>query len=217
VRFHRIDQGDSYYPKVLKDRLGSNAPACLHEVGDIAILRRHLLGLVCSIQCPGSIIIKMLDAARALRDAGIVVTGGFHSPMEKECLDILLRGRQPVILCSARSVKGLRLTQEARQALKEDRLLIISPFSENIRRTTAAQAIQRNNLVAAIADAIWVPYAASGGKTWKAVRSVLERHQPLFTFDVPDNAELIGSGAQPFERLLEQATGCRNFNDDRPD
>jgi predicted AAA+ superfamily ATPase len=41
--------------------------------------------------------------ALALREAGIPVIGGFHAPMEKECLDLLLRGTQPVVICPARS------------------------------------------------------------------------------------------------------------------
>lgn len=61
------------------------------------------MGLICSVQCPGSIVIKTFDAVRELRDSGIVVAGGFHSPMEKECLDFLLRGEQPVIVCPANS------------------------------------------------------------------------------------------------------------------
>lgn len=213
MNVHRIIQGDSDYPSVLQDRLGNDAPACLYAMGEVSILRRRLLGMVCSIQCPGSIVIKTLDAVRALRDVGVVVIGGFHSPMENECLDILLRGKQPVILCPARILAGLRLAQGARQALKEGRLLIISPFADSVRRTTAAQAVQRNNLVAAIADALWVPHAAPGGKTWKTVHSALEQRQPVFTFDGNDNAALLESGARPFELLLEQANSPQTQND----
>jgi len=32
---------------------------------------------------------KTFDAIRELRDTGVVVAGGFHSPMERECLDFL--------------------------------------------------------------------------------------------------------------------------------
>ena len=78
----RIEQGDSDYPRVLRYRLGDDAPSCLHVIGKAEILRHHLLGLVCSIQCPGSIVIETLDAIRTLRDAGVAVVGGFHSPME---------------------------------------------------------------------------------------------------------------------------------------
>ena len=45
--------------------------------GDPALLTRPLLGLVCSVQCPGSIILKLYDAIRELRDAGVTVIGGF--------------------------------------------------------------------------------------------------------------------------------------------
>jgi hypothetical protein len=44
-----------------------------------------------------------------LRGAGIPIIGGFHSPMEKECLDLLLRGQQPIVICPARSIQGMRI------------------------------------------------------------------------------------------------------------
>ncbi len=110
----RIKRGDSDYPTALRERLGDDAPACLYTMGDLAVLRRRLLGFICSIQCPGNIVIKTLDAIRALRDAGVTVIGGFHSPMERECLDILLRGSQPVTLCAAKGLVGLRLGQTPR-------------------------------------------------------------------------------------------------------
>jgi predicted Rossmann fold nucleotide-binding protein DprA/Smf involved in DNA uptake len=178
VDVQRIEQGDGAYPTVLLDRLGDAATCCLYAMGDTAILRNRLLGLVCSIQCPGSIVIQTLDAIRALRDAGVAVIGGFHSPMEQECLDILLRGDQPVVLCPAKGLAGLRIGQTARRALEKGRLLILSPFDQNIRRTTAAQAVQRNDLVAALACAVWAPHAAPGGKTWATIRGVLARGRP---------------------------------------
>lgn len=201
MNVQRIAQEDSDSPTILQDRLGNDAPACLYALGQTSILRNRLLGLVCSIQCPGSIILKTFDAVRALRDSGVVVIGGFLSPMEKECLDILLRGKQPVILCPARALTGLRLTKRARQALKENRLLLLSPFADSVRRTTAAQAVLRNNLVAALADEMWVPHASPGGKTWQTVYSALERSQPVFTFKADDNAPLLDAGARPFELL----------------
>lgn len=201
MNVNRIVQGDSDYPTVLQDRLGEDAPDCLYAIGKTTILRNRLLGMICSIQCPGSVILKTFDAVRALRDSGVVVIGGFLSPMEKECLDILLRGKQPAIFCAAKTLAGLRLTQRARQALKENRLLLLSPFADSIRRTTAAQAVLRNNLVAALADEMWVPHASPGGKTWQTVYSALERSQPVFTFKADDNTPLLDAGARPFELL----------------
>ena len=195
----RIERGGSEYPAILQDRVGDAAPRAIHAMGDTAILRNRLFGLICSIQCPGSIVIKTFDAMRALRDAGVVVIGGFHSPMERECLDILLRGSQPVILCAAKRLRGLRLGAAARKALKDGRLLVITPFDDRFKRTTAAQAIQRNELVAALADSMLIPYAAPGGKTEATAQNVLARGQPLFTFADENNAHLIKAGAAAYE------------------
>lgn len=199
-----IRQADSDYPSVLQNRLGLAAPDQLYALGETAILRQRLLGLVCSIQCPGSIVLKTFDTIRALRDADVVVVGGFLSPMEQDCLDILLRGKQPIILCPARSLQGLRLGPKARQAVDEARLLVLSAFADDIRHTTAAQAVTRNNMVAAMSYALLVPHAAPGGKTWTTVHNALKRNQKVFTFDVEDNTRLLEAGAQPVELLLEQ-------------
>jgi predicted Rossmann fold nucleotide-binding protein DprA/Smf involved in DNA uptake len=180
-----------------RDRSGDAEPSRLYALGDIAIIRNRLVGLVCSIRCPGSIVIKTFDAIRDLRDAGAVIVGGFHSPMERQCLDILLRGSQPMVLCAARGLTGLRLGRLARRAVSENRLVVISPFEQSIRRTTAAKAMVRNDLVAALATVVWVPHAVPGGKTWSTVSRVLDRGQKVFTFEDKENSELIKLGAHP--------------------
>lgn len=204
----RIEQGSSEYPAILTDRLGENAPPILSVMGDPSILRQCLLGLICSIQCPGSIVIKTLDAARALRDAGVAVIGGFHSPMEQEFFDILLRGDQPVVLCAARALSSTRMGQAARQAAVAGHLLAISPFDDNVRRTTAAQAVRRNEMVAALSENVFVPYAAHGGKTWNTVEAALKRRQNVITLDDEENAALMQQGVQGvgLQHLIELAT-----------
>lgn len=195
VNVRRISYGDAEYPTVMRDRLGDAAPMYLHAFGDPGIIRNRLIGLICSVRCPGSIVIKTLDVARALRDAGVAVIGGFHSPMEREFLDILLRGSQPVVLCAAKSLQGLRIGAEARRAVSGGRLLVLSPFDDRVRRTTAAQAAQRNDLVAALSDVLLVPHAAPGGKTRATIHKVLARGQRLITIDDQENSESISLGA----------------------
>jgi len=67
-------------------------------------LRAKKQALFCSRKYPGNLILKAYDLARSLRDAGTTVISGFHTPVEKECLRILLRGAQPLIICPARSI-----------------------------------------------------------------------------------------------------------------
>lgn len=47
---------------------------------------RDKTGFFCSSQCPGRVILKTFAAITAMRDEGRTLIGGFHSPMEWECL-----------------------------------------------------------------------------------------------------------------------------------
>lgn len=102
MNFVQHQKGVPLPPIALLQKQGKQLPGPVLCLGDRKILKRHLLGLICSIRCPGSIVIQTFDAMRALRDAGVIVVGGFHSPMERECLDILLRGSQQVIVRSTK-------------------------------------------------------------------------------------------------------------------
>src|SRR5207248_9104012 len=132
-------------------------------------------------RCPGEAILQTYDLARALRDGGIPVIGGFHSPMEKECLALLLRGTQPVVVCPARGIENMRLPAAWKQPLAQGRLLILSPFARKHRRATAALAVMRNRLVAALAEQVFVAHAAAGSKTEQLCRELLANGKPVWT------------------------------------
>lgn len=170
----------------------------VHGLGDQSILWRNCLGLICSVQCPGSVVIQTFDAIRALRDAGVVVAGGFHSPMEKECLEFLLRGEQPVIVVQAKGLGRPRLAGPWRAAVDTGRLLILSPFDDDVRRTTKANAQTRNEFIVALAVAVLIPHASPGGMAETIARNVRGKGTPLFTFDDEENEGLLQLGARPF-------------------
>jgi len=138
--------------------------------GDISILTKPLLALFCSTACPGRVLLRAMDQARALREAGRTVIGGFHSAVERECLTVLLRGSQPVVICPARSLDGMRVPGEWRKPLEEGRLLVLSPFGAEQRRVTAALAAERNRFVLALADEVWFAHVAAGGETERLAR-----------------------------------------------
>ena len=192
-----VDQSDDCYPKGLSDSLGEEAPAGIAAMGDIGILHHRLLGLICSVQCPGSAIIKAHDASRALRDAGVAVAGGFHSPMEKECLRLLLRGAQPIVICPARSIDGMRIPVPWRKPLEDGRLLLLSPFLKKQHRATKQNAICRNRFVAALAGRILILHAAPGGNTEQLCREALGWDKPVCTLADDANARLAALGARP--------------------
>jgi predicted Rossmann fold nucleotide-binding protein DprA/Smf involved in DNA uptake len=153
----------AHWPHRLDVRLGETAPPELHAQGDPALLAAPLTALFCSARCPGEAILRAYDQAAHWRDTGRAVIGGFHSPMEKECLRILLRGPQPIILCPARGLPQ-RLPPELHPALLAGRLLILSPFPDSEVRVTRELAERRNRLVAALASEVWFAHISPDGQ-----------------------------------------------------
>jgi predicted Rossmann fold nucleotide-binding protein DprA/Smf involved in DNA uptake len=194
----RFGRDDPFYPSALPLFLGDCAPTTLTALGNLDLLGQKKLALFCSVKCPGNLILQTYDLARALRDEGVTTIGGFHSPMEKECLTLLLRGTQPVIICPARSIGRIRTPAEWKAPLAEGRLLLLSPFAEKLHRVTADLAQKRNEFVAALADAVFVAHAAPGGKTERYCRDVLDWGKPLLTLESGENIHLLSLGAKPF-------------------
>ena len=104
-----IKKGSSGYPQALQNKVVSTCYSRIWTIGNLDILDKKLLGLFCSVKCPGNVILKTYDMARELRDAGIAVISGFHSPIEKDCLDLLLKGTQPIAICPARGIENMRI------------------------------------------------------------------------------------------------------------
>lgn len=195
----RLSPEDQRYPQGLKRYGYGPGHGIVTALGNLDILNDKSLAIFCSTKCPGQLILHTYDMARSLRQAGITVVGGFHSPMERECLSLLLRGKQPVIICPARSIERMRMAPEWRSAIAEGRLLVLSPFGEHLRRPTAALAQTRNELVATIVAVIFVAHAAVGGKTEELCMDALTWGKPLITLQSDHNAHLIGLGARPIQ------------------
>ena len=79
-----IGCNDSGYLFSLKKYLKESAPQSITALGNSDILGNRSIALFCSAKCPGDLILKTYDIAQILRQAGMTVIGGFHSPMEKQ-------------------------------------------------------------------------------------------------------------------------------------
>jgi len=158
-----IKPSDVRWPRLLAERLGTEAPPHLTTLGNLDLLALPKTALLGSARCPGDAILRAYDQATKWRDEGRCVISGFHSPVEKECLRILLRGRQPIILCPARALPK-RVPAEWKKPLAEGRLLILSCFTAAHRRATTKLAARRNQVVAALADEIWFAHITPGGQ-----------------------------------------------------
>jgi predicted Rossmann fold nucleotide-binding protein DprA/Smf involved in DNA uptake len=199
------------YPEGVRRFLQNRVPATITALGNLEILRTKLLALFCSVECPGKVILETYDLAHKLREEGVTVIGGFHSPMERECLEVLLRGTAPVVVCPARGVAKMRLRPEFRAPLENGRLLLLSPFSDKQRRATQQTATERNRFVAASADAVFVAYAAPNSKTENFCREVLAWGKPLLTFESSEDSALVALGAKPLRAATFTTAGVEAF------
>jgi predicted Rossmann fold nucleotide-binding protein DprA/Smf involved in DNA uptake len=163
----------------LTARLGEAAPRELRALGDPDLLCTRKTALFCSARTPGDAILRAHDAARRLRDEGVTVISGFHSPIEKECLRILLRGKQPIIICPARAIETMRIPTDRRAAFDAGRLLFLSPFASEPRRITKESALRRNEIVAALADEVSIAHITPGGQTERMADMLKHWRVPL--------------------------------------
>jgi predicted Rossmann fold nucleotide-binding protein DprA/Smf involved in DNA uptake len=202
----RITQTDTNYPTGLAQYLKTETPETIWARGNIGLLpgqnttlNGDLWAFFCSSKCPGEIILKAHDLAQKFKEIGVPTISGYHSPVEQECLRVLLRGSQPILLCPARSIENMRLKPAWKDALAEERLLILSIFGSHHRRLTAALANQRNAFVAALADKICIAHAAEDSKTLEFAQMVVSWGKPIFTFETPANKALFQLGARRIE------------------
>ena len=176
-----LNATDASYPARLHQRLGVDAPALLSALGNLDLLTLPKTALFCSAHCPGDAILRTYDQAARWRDAGRCVISGFHSPIEKECLSIFLRGKPPIIICPARSLEKLSIPPGWKTPLNEGRLLILSCISSPHHRVTAELAARRNPFVAALADEVWFAHIAPGGQTEQLAKTIARWPPPIST------------------------------------
>jgi hypothetical protein len=101
-----LPRSDPEYPSERMRALGDSALNNVYTLGHRRLLAPPLLALFCSERCPGDLSSRPAMSPTALRDAAVPVISGFHSPVERECLRILRRGTQPMVISPARSLRA---------------------------------------------------------------------------------------------------------------
>ena len=126
-------------------------------LGNRDLLGQFTVGFLASRRVPPEAVMRCLDWATRMRDEGVCVMSGFQSPLEKEVLDILLKGTSPLILVLARRMWDARhIPSLFRQPLADGRLLVISPVSQSVRRVDAHSAALRNRYILDHADSLFL-------------------------------------------------------------
>lgn len=186
-----VEPGSPDYPPALLRGGGNWKPASIHTLGNVAILRQPLIALFCSTKCPGHVILDAFDRIAQLRDAGRPTISGFHTPIEKECLRILLRGASPIVISPARSLDRFRVPLDWKPVLAAGRLLLVSPFASGTPRITAELAQRRNEFIASLANELLFLHITPGGRLEKLAKKLENSGRALLPLETePRHAEI---------------------------
>ena len=123
-------------------------PVQIATLGDASILNLPKVGFLSSRKVPPAAVMKCYDWATGMRDKGVCVMGGFQSPLERDVLTFLLKGKQPVIWVLAHKLwaeKGI--PKSYREPIAAGRLLVVSPVSQTATRVDARTATIRNRYI----------------------------------------------------------------------
>ena len=123
----------------------------LQMVGNAALLSHpDKTAFLSSRRISAADVLKCYEWAEKARNSDCCIISGFQSPLEKDVLKFLLRGKVPVILVLARSL-WKTVPEELRTAVGVGRLLIVSPFGGQRgrcpSRASAATAAVRNRWI----------------------------------------------------------------------
>lgn len=132
------------------------------SVGNIELLKLPKTAFLCSRQVPAGAVLKCYDWAIAQREAGKCIISGFHSTIEKDVLHYLLKGRQPIIVALARGLKE-KIEPALQKPLDQGRLLIVTPFSKEVKRVIRQTAQLRNQMMIELGDEIVIGFVNKGG------------------------------------------------------
>ena len=101
-----------------------------------------------------------------------------------------------MVICLARSIENMPIPRDWQPSLEEERLLILSRFLRHRRRRMAAPAEQRNDLVANLANQVFIAHAALGGRTEAFARKLVAADKPLLTLNSMANEKLVDMGSR---------------------
>jgi hypothetical protein len=173
--------------------LGKQAPQAISFVGANRLQESVIVGLICSAKAPASILLAVHDLAQQWRAGSQTIISGFHSTVEQEAFEILLRGPGQIIYCPPRSIPS-RLKPAWQAAMTAGYLSLISPFPDTVRRGTKELAVFRNRFVATLADKVLIPYAHPGSSSEQLAHEVKQWGKSVFTLAHPANQHLIDAG-----------------------
>ena len=199
-----ISRCDPRYPARLRSHLGRSAPPLLWGVGDLAIFEGDCVAIVGSREVDETDSEWTAQVAAAIAQEGLTVVSGGARGVDQIAMASALESSGRVIAVLAEGLGKPSVASKYREAVMEQRLLLLSPFYPDAGFTVGS-AMSRNKVIYGLARAAIITRAeANSGGTWAGAEEELRRAEriPLFVRASEPIAEgnqaLIARGARPF-------------------
>lgn len=202
-----ISRSDPDYPRILRTRLGRQTPPIFYGVGARSLLERGGLAIVGSRDPDEHALDFAHSVARACSREGVSVISGGARGVDSIAMDTTIENEGIVVGVLADGLARAAVARKYRAALREDRLVFISPFDPNAG-FNPGNAMQRNKLIYALSDfALVVSASLEKGGTWNgATENLKHGWVPLFVRaeepQLPGNRRLIELGGYSVDRSV---------------
>lgn len=124
----------------------------MEKKGNESLLDRKTIGYFAAGKIASLSVLPTLDwAAEVAKREDVAVVSGFHSKLEREVLDFLLRGNCGIIYILARSMYKIIPTRY-REAFDVGRILFIAPYKTKSATSSRILCLGCNKHAAKLAD-----------------------------------------------------------------
>ena len=209
-----VSRADEAYPQSLKKRLKNDAPSVLYGCGLQAIMQNRSFAIVGSRDVSDPLVEYTSGAAAMVARAAFTVVSGGARGVDRAAMNGALEAGGSVVGVLPGDLARTVMTREHRDLLRGERLVLISPFDPSLR-FTVAQAMQRNRVIYALAEAALVVNSdVNRGGTWAgAVEQLKKYHVPIFVRTSGDPSAgleaLQQRGARPWPEPVDPDTISR--------
>ncbi len=214
-----ISRSDRDYPARYKKHLKDKAPPLLFGVGDRSLLKGGGVAIVGSrnVDSDGEDFTRKIAKICAYNNMP-VISGGARG-VDQTAMTATIDSGGITIGVLAENLLKKSLERNARKAISDGQLLLISPYHPNARFTVGT-AMDRNKLIYAMADyGLVVSAEHKKGGTWAGAIEELKRENALPIFirsgkNIPTgNKELLELGAIEWQEVISRDNLSQQLSD----
>ena len=134
----------------------------MKHIGNKQILNNSLTAFLCSDKYSSKSVLLSYDWAVKMKNEKKCVISGFHSKLERDVLDILLKGNSPIIIALGRCIYK-NVPKKLVEHIRANRLLIISEFDDSIIFPNKVTDEARNRKIIEMSDEVVIGHVNKGG------------------------------------------------------